>query len=294
MFALLRLVLRTQPRSLRNFKLRHCPKTKSQSTQRAFSRRTFQGLSIAVLVALATGCADVNRLREAQDSFNQAAASENALRFDTKSADATASLASARSGYASALLSLEKLENSKGRTQLRNDGLWGTALTLKALTQWRLGQFDKAIATAELARQNAGDQMYPRDLAMITALPGLVKTDQAYDKILRTNTPLSDITDLLVGDHGAVADIQNARGRIDRDHPVQVYLLQAQLAAYRNFQVALDRRQNHATVSTNNPAFADANAQLKELNRLLKMQNAGTSGQDLVDYWRQLCGLDRP
>jgi hypothetical protein len=270
-------------------------KTKSRTGHRVVSWRTLRALSIAALITLAAGCADVNRLREAQDSFNQAAATENALRFDTKVTDAsTTGLGSVRSGYASALLSLEKLENSKDQTQLRNDGLWGSALTLKALTQWRLGQFDKAIATAELARQNAGDQMYPRDLAMITALPGLVKTDQAYDKILRTNTPLSDITDLLVGDHGAVADIQNARGRIDRDHPVQVYLLQAQLAAYRNFQVALDRRQNHATVSTNNPAFADANAQLKELNRLLKIQNAGTSGQDLVDYWRQLCGLDRP
>ena len=270
-------------------------KTKAHSTHRAFSRRTFQGVSIAVLVALAAGCADVNRLREAQDSFNQAAATENALRFDTKATDAsTTGLASVRSGYASALLSLEKLENSKDRTQLRNDGLWGTALTLKALTQWRLGQFDKAIATAELARQSAGDQMYPRDLAVITALPGLVKTDQAYDKILRTNTPLSDIKDLLVGDRGAVADIQNARGKVDRDHPVQVYLVQAQLAAYRNFQVALDRRQNHATVPPNDPALANANAQVKELNRLLKLQGAGDSGQKLVEYWVELCALDRP
>jgi hypothetical protein len=269
-------------------------KTTSHSTHRGFSRRTFQGLSIAVLVALAAGCADVNRLREAQDSFNQAAASENALRFDTKSADATASLASARSGYASALLSLEKLENSKGRTQLRNDGLWGTALTLKALTQWRLGQFDRAVATAELARQSAGDQMYPRDLAVITALPGLVKTDQAYDKIQRTNAPLSDVEELLIGDRGAVANLQSARAQVDKDHPVQVYLVQAQLAAYRNFQVALDRLKNHAIVPADHPARANANAQLKELNRLLKLQGAGDPGQRLVEYWVELCALDRP
>jgi hypothetical protein len=270
-------------------------KTNSHTTHRAFSRRTFQGLWIAALVTLAAGCADVNRLREAQDSFNQAAAAENALRFDTKAADATASLASVRSGYASALLSLEKLDHDKKiEAQLRNDQLLGTALTLKALVQWRLGQSSNAIVTAGLARQNAGDQIYPRDLAVITALPGLVKTDQAYDKILRTNTPLSDIEDLLVGDHGAVADIQNARAKVDRDHPVQVYLLQAQLAAYRNFMVALDRLQTHAIVPADHPARANANAQLKELNRLLKLQRAGDPGQTLVEYWVELCALDRP
>ena len=79
-----------------------------------------------------------------------------------------------RSGYASALLSLEKLANNQDETRLRKDGLWGSALTLKALSQWRLGQYDQAIATAQLAKQSAGDQTYPRDLALITALPGLV------------------------------------------------------------------------------------------------------------------------
>ena len=209
-------------------------KTNSGTQHHSCSGRTITGATLALLVVLAVGCASVNHLREAQDSFNQAADAENALRFDAKAADAVASLGAVRSGYASALLSLDKLETSKDQTQLRNDGLWGTALTLKAMTQWRLGQFDKAIATAELAKQSASDQIYPRDRAVTTALPGLVKTDQAYNKILLPTTPLADVEALLIGGNGAVANLQSARDQAEKDHPVQIYLLQSQLAAYRN------------------------------------------------------------
>lgn len=268
-------------------------KTRLHSSNRL--GRSVKVISMALLFALAVGCAGVNRLREAQDAFSQAAAAENALRFDTKASDAAAGLVSVRSGYASALLSLEKLEGSKEQTQLSNDGLWGAALTLKALTQWRLGQFDKAVATADLAKQGAGNQIYPRDLAVIVALPGLVKTDQAYDKILRTNAPLSEVEGLLIGERGAVANIEHARGQVDRDHPVQIYLIQAQLAAYRNFQVAADRLNSPpAIVPAEHPARANANAQLKELDRLLKAQKAGQPGLDLVQHWKVLCTLDEP
>ena len=250
-------------------------------------------MSIALAAFLAAGCAaDVNRLREAQDSFNQAAGAENALRFDRKASDALASMGAVRSGYASALLSLNNL-SSKDEAALRQDGLWGSALTLKAFTQWRLGQYERAIATAELAKQGASDQMYPRDRALIVALPGLVKTDQAYNKILLTNAPLSDVKALLVGERGAVADLQKARQQVDRDHPVQVYFIQAQLAAFRNYQVAADYLGNHSTVPADDEARVKANAQLKELDRLLKTQSPELR-PGLVNYWVQLAILDAP
>lgn len=254
------------------------------------------GLTIVLLVALAAGCASVNRLRDAQDAFNQAAAAENALRFDTKAADAATSLLSVRGGYTKALVSLEKLENTKEQRQLSRDGLWGTALTLKALTQWRLGQFEGAITNAELARTAAGDQIYPRDLAILIALPGLVKTDQAYYKIIHTTrtNELAEVEAMLVGPSGAVADIENAHTQVDKDHPVQVYLLQAQLAAYRNYQVALERLKNQAVGPFGDPARAKAKAQLAELRRVLEAQGAGKAGEELVKSWSLLCGINVP
>ena len=260
--------------------------------RRSMIGRPMNRIAIGLVVVLAAGCASANRLREAQDSFNQAAAAENAMRFDAKPSEAVAGLSAVRSGYASALLSLEKLEDTDQR-RLRDDGLWGTALTLRALTQWRLGFFDKALASAQEAQSSAGDQMYPRDRAVIAALPGLIKTDQAYNKIL-SNAPLSDVEALLIDGNGAIATIESARKQVERDHPVQVYLLQVQLAAYRNYEVALDRLKNHATVPGNHAARVQANGQLKELDRLLKAQKAGQAGEDLVDHWKVLCTLDAP
>ncbi len=272
--------------------------THRHSNRRSLLERAVACVAIAVLVVLAAGCASVNRLREAQDAFNQAAAAENALRFDAVAspeggASDTAALWSvARNGYASALLSLEKLDGDDQR-RLREDGLWGTTLTLKALSQWRLGLFSKALATAEEAKTQASDQMYPRDRAVLAALPGLIKTDQAYDQVLH-NTPVSEVEELLIGGNGAVANIQSARAMADKSHPVQIYLIQAQLAAYRNFMVAQDRLNNHATVPTEHRARKAADAQLKELDGLLKAQGAGPAGQDLVNYWARLCGLEVP
>ena len=80
----------------------------------------------------------------------------------------------------------------------------------------------------------------------------------------------------------------------EKDHPVQIYLLQSQLAAYRNFMVAQDRLNRHATVPANHPARINAGAQLKELDRLLKAQKAGLTGVNLVNYWVELCALDSP
>src|SRR5678815_2022733 len=122
-------------------------------------QRAILGVSMGLAVLWMAGCSSVNHLRDAQDSFNQAAAAENALRFDGKASDALASMGALRSSYASTLRSLENL-SSKDEEALRQDGLWGSALTLKALTQWRLGQYDRALKTVRLATENAGDQIY--------------------------------------------------------------------------------------------------------------------------------------
>ena len=248
-----------------------------------------------VLSLFAAGCQTVSSLRDAQDTFNRAAAAENALRSDLNrpldggGADTMIGLGSARCGYASALLLLNRII-SESSDKLRNDQLLGDALTLKALCEWRLGQFSNAVATAQSAQSAAADQLFPRDRALLRALPGLIKTDQAYQKIMERK-PLPEIEQLLVSGNGAVADVQAAREGVDRDHPVQVFLLQAQLAAYRNFTVAEFRLNNNATVPLDHPARVKASTQLRELDRLCKASGAGPN---LVNYWQKLCALDFP
>jgi len=245
---------------------------------------------IAVLTA---GCASVNHLREAQDAFNQGAEAENAQRLTGNSPkEALASLTAARTSYASALLSLDQLSDSD-KQSLSNDGLLGTALTLKALCQWRLSFYDKALATAAEANSKVPEQIYPRDRALLLALPGLIKTDQAYEKILRKES-FNDVKDLLVGSNGAVANIQSARGAVGKDHPVQSYLIQAQLAAYRNYMVAVDTLQSHATIPSDDPARLQAQQQLQELNGLLKLSGDDAQRKALIQYWARLCALEVP
>jgi len=266
---------------------------------RPFIRQSILLVSILAIMVMTVGCASVNRLREAQDVFNQTAALENELKLASNPLDTSAlgSLGSVRSGYASALLSLDKIED-KDEKKLREDGLWGTALTLKALCQWRLGMFPQALKTVEEADKTAAEQIYPRDRAVLAALPGLIKTDQAYAKILKASSfdeenkkvALGEVTELLTGSSGAIDDIQKARVVAD-EHPVQIYLIQAQLAAYRNFMIALFRLKNHEIVSEKAPEREKANIQLKELNELVKGK---PSGPALISYWAKLCNLDMP
>jgi tetratricopeptide (TPR) repeat protein len=215
------------------------------------ARRLCAALTLALVTTLVVGCASVNRLREAQESFNQAAALENELRFDAARQEGSvqAQLAqntTIQNGYASALLSLDKLE-AKDVERLKQDKLWGNVLALKALTQWKLGLFDRARETAREVQQVGADQVFPRDRALLLALPGLMKTDEAYAALQRVPaepTPeqrastLKNVQ-LLAADAGEAID--RGRGAVEATHPVQVYLLQARLAALRNLQSAHER-----------------------------------------------------
>ncbi len=257
--------------------------------------RTARFLAFALAGVLAAGCVSVNRLREAQDAFNQAATAENSLRFGSaqpltgNGSETSANWSLARNGYASALLSLNKIEG-KDQQSLRNDGLWGTTLSLKALCYWRLGQYAQALATADEAQQTAADQVYPRDRALLAALPGLIKTDQAYFKTL-TNAPFADVEALLIGPNGAIPNLERARALADTNNSVQVFLIQSQLAAYRNYTEALDRLNGRATVPSDSPERANALAGLKELERLVRAQGEPSAAIQLVNYWAKLCGL---
>lgn len=254
---------------------------------------------LLLLTAAATGCSggigtSTNRLREAQESFNQAAAAENSLRFDNQLQEGPvqgqlASNTAIQNGYASALLSLGKIEQQDVE-RLKSDKLWGNVLALKALTQWKLGLLDQARQTATEAQQAGADQLLPRDQALLLALPGLIKVDEAFAALQRLPaepsatqraTALQNVQ-LLVSD--AVTAIDKGRVAAGAAHPVQVYLIQAELAAFRNLQFA------HQTLGEGDDrAFptakrADAQRLLKELKCQTDRLKAPAS---IVSYWAE-------
>ncbi len=265
-------------------------------------------IALGFAMSLSTGCESVNRLREAQAAFNQAATTENSVRFNgvrdaaPDAGEFLADLSSASAGY-DVLLSLEQLD-SKDQKYLHENGLWGNVLTLKALSQWRLGNYPDALDTASKADQEATDQLYPRDRALITALPGLIMTDQAYAKILNAGPTqemeraektarLEEVEALLVGETGAVKTIAKARSKVDDAHPIQAYLVQAQLAAHRNLMVAYGRFHEDRVIPGAHPARDDSRKLVSGLDELLrnKLKVSPNDASRIRKYWTDLLGL---
>jgi hypothetical protein len=271
---------------------------------------------VIILLSFVSGClygksgvvkpvTNVNHLREAQVAFNESAALENESRmgnlnpFEAKDMRAEVSSTIAiQNGYASALLSIDKIYPSE-EEQLKRDKLLGHILFLKAMAQWRIGDFENALDTADRAIQEAGDQLYPRDAAVLAALPGLIKIDLAFKRIEKmaeggaTDENLrileSEIRPRLgAKEGGAVNDIKLARSKVNKKHEVNLYLIQAQLSAYRNYQVAHRLAKNTQDPPTGDEVKKEAQYNLQDLKELLDVLKTPV-GDTLVLYWKELC-----
>ena len=248
-------------------------------------------VAVLLVAAVASACTSVNRLREAQVAFDQAATAENELRFDIPLGedgairDQVARHVAIQNGYASAVVSLDQLESSDV-DRLKRDNLWGNVLAMKALALWRLGLLDRARATAVEAQAAAGGGIQPRDRALLVALPGLIKTDEAFGILMALPAQPTGAeraaalrnVELLVAE--AADAIDRGRAAAGAGHPVQVYLIQAKLAALRNLQVARQRlaEGDHRTLP--GPRRADVQRLLKELD----CQPVGQEATTILSY----------
>jgi len=260
-------------------------------------------LFLALLFTVAgIGCAQVNHLREAQDAFNQAAHAENALRFNPVPNSEVASLsAAARTGYAGVLVSLDRLDPQE-ISRLKGDKLWGNVLALKALTQWRLRLYPQAKKTATEALQLPVDELHPRDRTLMTALPALIRIDQVHHFIsLRERNENEEIskndfdanirTPLL----NATTILDEARRLVAPDEPIQVYLIQTQLAVYRNLKIGYRKFLPEGMDSVPGAVKNEAQDRLQDLSDvLLATIGSGEQRSNLLLYWYKLIGLNAP
>jgi hypothetical protein len=214
--------------------------------------RSLALLGFAFYVLVLTGCAEINHLRDAQSSFNEAARIENQMKIsgdmfsDSENLRDSKNLmkeTEVRVGYASAIASIDKLKPEQ-QEKLKADKLWGVALTIKAMSYWRLGDYDKMEATAQEIKSISDTQVYPRDRALLLALPGLRRVDEAHAKL---EAPINsgsneqkaelkkerlDAIERLV--NNASDDFSKARQSVSEQHQVRAYLIQAELAGYKN------------------------------------------------------------
>lgn len=215
----------------------------------------FPGIvGITVIALFLSGCAEVNYLRDAQSSFSQAARLENELRTsETTTTEANVLLLESeiRAGYASAITSIDNLDSNQ-IASLKSDKLWGVALTIKAMSYWRLGDYDEMENVTKQAKEMNGE-IYPRDKALLLALPGLRRVDEAQAIIAASIKGRDEqeerkieeerlgAVERLVGNASTI--LREARQSVSEEHSVNSYLIQAELAGYKNL---LDGRNKFA------------------------------------------------
>ena len=256
-----------------------------------------RALAVAAIAALATACSfatsvSVTRqLREAQESFSSAAAAENAARTQKMTLAETgaggAALGSAASGYALAAQIARGLRENEAST-LERDGLFCPALTVEAMSLWRLGKRDDARTLAENAGPCRGVDAPPRDRTLLLALPGLVEADDAYrlsrDGVHNYETVKANVM-------GALGKLEDAAADATPRQPVYVYLLTSQLAVLRTWSEAI---KSEGLVDPEQSAeFQAYKDKRDELLREYRSVVCDLGSPESLDYWSTLLGSRR-
>lgn len=177
------------------------------------SKPTLLSFGYAVLLAvLLTGCNAAKSYQQAQTAFSQGAEREmrdryanaavalppnfvnfNQLYKGTAPADTTLS---ASAYYKNALAAVTKA--LKGAAQLEKLDALDNATALEALTHWRLQDYNTAKIVADkalpLLDDNPREENDQRDRAMMTALPGLINMDAAYQGLLSAKAQAAQLS----------------------------------------------------------------------------------------------------
>lgn len=258
-------------------------------------------ITLIVAVSLVGGCAAARKLRDAQEAFNQAATLENTARLydNTPPQDPAAPpgpvVDAPRTYYR---VALDTLHQIVGDESLKQDGLFVTKRTLEALCQWKLGQHDLARQISDTTLPQADANQEPRNWIILTALPGLIKIDQAHGKIVAPggdpSAVLRDVQQLLVdGNVGALRHLAAAREKA-KGHSIDAYLVQAQLSVYRNLQQARNKLRQPPGILDRDEVDT-VKRLLGELRQALTAQGAPPEQVNgVVALWERATGVTTP
>ena len=259
-------------------------------------------IKIILVGLLLTACTEVNYLRDAQSSFSEAARLENDLRtqpgLDPQANDLLKEN-EVRAGYASAIASINLLQAGQIE-RLKSDKIWGVALTIKAMSYWRLGDYDQMQNVVNQANQVA-DQIYPRDKAMLQALPGLRRVDEAHAIVAaaiegneaqrkKLKNERREAVARLV--ERAVQILGEARKSAPAEHALYAYLIQSELAGYKN---KLDGLQKFTGGTLNDQDLDQAAKLVSALDCAFKSylaaDNLAQARSQVIDEWKKRFGL---
>jgi len=241
------------------------------------------------------GCVEnAKTVREAQAAFSRAATIENRSLLGAE--QAVQGSTEAATDYRMAATTMQKLIADKS-DDLKKDNLLCTAMIIAALSWWRLGDNDAALKvvneSANCSEAPTGTQP-GRDLALFQALPGLIRIDQANKKISASSGNDLQFNDVMRLLEDANNILQTTRSEVGTGHPLQLYLIQSQLAIVRNWQFAIYKknfRMNQLLCETGH-----ARQQCVKLVAELACSSLGVAGQpsieQLLTYWEYVAGCE--
>jgi|GEM_PF-1072307 len=192
---------------------------------------------ITIVSLMTVGCAQqAKQVRDAQDSFSQGAALDLARKFNIEDTPGVSDPTQDSHRYYTLALGTVNEAIRDGAKDLKKDGIYGVALTIKALALWRLGDTTSSKKVADdvvlLAGKNEPqNKVWPRDLGICKSLPVLFKIDALADqaKAFAAQSPRDRTTDtidmILANAKQTEDDLAKLAGdAVLKGHPFQFYL----------------------------------------------------------------------
>lgn len=181
------------------------------------------------------------------------------------------------------------------QTRLRNQGLLGNDLVIRALAEWRLGRLDDALVTMKAARATGQDAISARDRALAAALDGVVQLQKATE-LSETGGSYREVFELIAGTGGAWDMLGQARVEASRTDGIFEELLKTRLAAYKVLKTARSQIPSGSDggVPYEKWSRMQAHAQV-ELNEFAKLPTQDRAARaEEVRKWQLLCDLSPP
>ncbi len=241
------------------------------------------------------GCVEnAKTIREAQAEFSRAAQIENRSLLGAE--QGVQASTEAATNYRMVATTLQKLVAEKSGA-LKKDNLLCTAMALEALSWWRLGDYTTALQISDNSA-SCSDSSVPagsqpaRDLALFRALPGLILIDQANQKASNPAQTVAQFNEIMSMLTSADQKIETARTDIGPGNPLQLYLIQSQLAIVRNWQFAIYKENliRDLLICETGHARQQSVKLLSELACASLGVPGDQSSQQLLAYWEGITG----
>jgi hypothetical protein len=264
---------------------------------KSISRNSIYVLFLGVLFMV--GCVPYKgMLKQSYSIYNQAVTKDAQYRMtQVKNKMTDFSNSPAKADYQMALDTIKSFVGQY-KDKLVTDNVYGNVLALKAMCEYGLESYDAAVATASESLpylKSSVSNEKSRDNALMTAMPGLVKANQLYEKMPKDKkkVEMSVYNDIAALAQSALDDLEAGR-KETAEKQTNEYLLTSKLAVYKNW---LDTAFYTADAKSSDAEKAQKRQREDEILAKAKgdistLEGVVGNNSATVALWKALIGVD--